>query len=88
MVYVIVLNVVHFFQGYRQKDILELIICTDTLVPSSPCGACRQVISELMESDAKITLMNPKLVNTKQYLVKDLLPFAFSGDNLNDESKL
>ena len=35
--------------GYRQRDIEEIIVCTNNEIPSSPCGACRQVIYELME---------------------------------------
>ncbi len=30
--------------GHRQ--FLELVICADTQVPISPCGACRQVLAE------------------------------------------
>lgn len=68
--------------GYKKEDIAELIICTGNLIPSSPCGACRQVISELMMKDALVTLINPELKNTKTYFVKDLLPDAFNGDEL------
>lgn len=77
-----------YSQGYRKNDIKELIIATDTITPSSPCGACRQVISELMNQDALVTLINPKLINTMSLKVSDLLPYAFNGEQLNEESKL
>ena len=74
-----------YSNGYRQNDILELVICTDNLEPASPCGACRQVINDLMLPNAKVTLINPQLKNTKEYLVKDLLPFAFTPEDLENE---
>ncbi len=70
-----------YSQGYRKDDIAELVIMTRTECPTSPCGACRQVICELMHEDAKITLVN--LTGTvKEYLVKDLLPFVFTESDL------
>lgn len=71
-----------YANGYRKKDIKELVICTINDNPASPCGACRQVISELMLPNAVVTLINPSLKNTKSYTVSELLPYAFSGDDL------
>ena len=73
-----------YSNGYRKEDILELVVCTSNEIPSSPCGACRQVIYELMEKDAVVTLINPKLVNTITLNVNDLLPLGFDGDKLNE----
>lgn len=73
-----------YSNGYRKEDILELVVCTSNEIPSSPCGACRQVIYELMEKDAVVTLINPKLVNTISLKVNDLLPLGFDGDKLNE----
>lgn len=73
-----------YSNGYRKEDILELVVCTNNEIPSSPCGACRQVIYELMEKDAVVTLINPKLVNTITLKVNDLLPLGFDGDKLNE----
>ena len=74
--------------GYKKDDILEIVIASDTLTPASPCGACRQVISELMPKDAIVTMINPKLINTCQLKVSELLPYVFERDQLNEESKL
>lgn len=71
-----------YANGYRKEDIKELVICTINDNPASPCGACRQVISELMLPNAVVTLINPSLKNTKSYTVSELLPYAFSGDDL------
>lgn len=73
-----------YSNGYRKEDILELVVCTSNEIPSSPCGACRQVIYELMEKDAVVILINPKLVNTITLKVNDLLPLGFDGDKLNE----
>ena len=38
-----------------QKRFLALAVCTpDSEEPTGPCGACRQVISEFMKSDAPV----------------------------------
>ena len=73
-----------YSNGYRKEDILELVVCTSNEIPSSPCGACRHVIYELMEKDAVVTLINPKIVNTITLKVNDLLPLGFDGDKLNE----
>ena len=72
-------------QGYKKEDFKEIVIATINDIPGSPCGACRQVISELMESDALVTLINPSLTNTICLKVKDLLPHAFSGEKIDEK---
>lgn len=72
-------------QGYKKEDFKEIVIATVNETPGSPCGACRQVISELMNQEAQVTLINTKLTNTINLKVKDLLPYAFSGEELNEK---
>ena len=67
--------------GYKKADFLALAIVADTDEPCSPCGACRQVISELFPKEGKIYLSNLKGV-VKETNIEELLPFAFSGDDL------
>lgn len=67
--------------GYKKDDLLALALIADTKDYCSPCGACRQVMSELMPMDAKV-LMARKDKSYKEVTVKDLLPFAFSSDDL------
>ena len=67
--------------GYKKDDFVALAIVADTDEPCSPCGACRQVISELFRRDGKIYLANLK-GDIKETNIDELLPFAFSGDDL------
>ena len=63
-------------KGYTKDDIISLLVLTDTARPGSPCGACRQVMSELMDKDAKVYLTN---INKDVLFMKvsELLPYAF-----------
>ncbi len=65
-----------YSQGYHKEDIVEMVIVGDTKEPISPCGACRQVINELVPKNTPITLANLKGV-TKKTTIKDLLPYSF-----------
>ena len=49
----------------------------------SPCGACRQVMNELLNLDTPVYLTNLDGKCVK-YLNKELLPYNFTGDNLNE----
>ena len=68
--------------GYKKSDFVALAIVADTDEPCSPCGACRQVISELFPKESKIYLSNLK-GGSKETNIEELLPFSFSGDDLN-----
>ena len=68
--------------GYKKENIKALLVVANTDGPCSPCGACRQVISELMDKDADVILTNRKN-DIKMFTVKELLPFSFSKDDLN-----
>ena len=67
--------------GYKKSDFVALAIIADTDEPCSPCGACRQVISELFPKESKIYLANLK-GELKETNIEELLPFSFSGDDL------
>ena len=66
---------------YKKSDFVALAITADTDEPCSPCGACRQVISELFPKNGKIILANLK-GDVKETDIDELLPFSFSGDDL------
>jgi cytidine deaminase len=68
-----------YSEGNTQFDSLVVVADTDRPVP--PCGACRQVISELCDSEMEVILTNLK-GDIQRILVKELLPGAFSPDDL------
>ena len=67
--------------GYKKSDFVALALSADTDGPCSPCGACRQVISELFPKEGVIIMSSLK-GESKETNVEELLPFAFSGDDL------
>jgi cytidine deaminase len=68
-------------KGYTKEDVVAFCVVGQTDEPISPCGACRQVMEELLKKDTPIVLTNlerkVKLTN-----VAELLPYSFSGDSL------
>ena len=67
--------------GYKKDDFVSMALVADTNEPCSPCGACRQVISESLPSDCLILMTNTKgqVIETNPV---ELLPFAFSSEDL------
>lgn len=70
-----------YMHGYKKDDFVALALCADTEEPCSPCGACRQVMSEIFPSDAPVYMSNLK-GDIKETTVSELLPFAFSDKDL------
>ena len=68
-------------EGYSKEDVIAMCITGQTDTPISPCGACRQVMGELLNMDTPIILTNLKH-DTKITTVEELLPYAFSKDDL------
>ncbi|MBS4217114.1 cytidine deaminase [Bacillus sp. FJAT-49711] len=65
------------------KDFVMLAVIADTERPVPPCGACRQVIAELCPKSMKVVLANKK-GDIKEITVEELLPFAFSPEDLHE----
>ncbi len=75
-----------YSQGYKKEDIVSMTIVANDHGPVSPCGACRQVMHELMPKDAKVILANTK-GEIKEMTTDSLLPYAFVLDEKpKDES--
>lgn len=68
--------------GYKKEDFVALAVVADTDEVCTPCGACRQVIHELLPSDSLIYMANLK-GDVKISSPNELLPFAFSEKDLN-----
>ena len=63
------------------RSFTAIAIVADTEGPVSPCGACRQVMSELLQKETKIFLSNLK-GDEAEWTLEQLLPGAFSPDDL------
>jgi cytidine deaminase len=73
------------FKAYTEGDtkFSAIAVVADTKRPVPPCGACRQVISELCPPEMPVYLTNLK-GDVQELKVKELLPGAFSPEDLND----
>jgi len=58
-------------------------ICTDASPPSSPCGACRQVLLEFAADPARVTVtsVNPA-GEARTWTLAELIPDGFNGREL------
>ncbi|PXW90937.1 cytidine deaminase [Streptohalobacillus salinus] len=74
------------FSAYSngEREFETLVVVADTDRPVSPCGVCRQVISELCEPNMPIVLTNLN-GDVMETTVTDLLPGAFLADDLKSE---
>lgn len=73
------------FKAYSEgdKDYAVMAVVADTDRPVPPCGACRQVMSELCPSEMKVILTNLH-GERKEITVGELLPGAFSAEDLDE----
>ena len=62
--------------GLTKDDVEAMCIVANTDLPVSPCGACRQVMAELLNKDTLVVLatISKKFRDTT---VGELLPYAF-----------
>ena len=68
--------------GYKTEDMVAMALCAEADEVPYPCGACRQVLSELFPLDAPIYVHNTKgkILETN---VKELLPYIFNKENMD-----
>ncbi|WP_211333760.1 cytidine deaminase [Companilactobacillus allii] len=64
------------------KEIKAIAIVNGTSDMSKPCGACRQVMSEFMKSDAPVFLAN-NVNEYKEFKFREILPLAFSDEDMD-----
>ncbi|MBP1914815.1 cytidine deaminase [Lederbergia galactosidilytica] len=69
-----------------ETEFTKLLVIADTARPVPPCGACRQVLAEFCPRDMTVILTNLN-GDQKQTTVEELLPFAFTAEDIHDESK-
>lgn len=66
--------------GYRQDDIEAMAIVGQGNTLITPCGACRQVLVELLKRDTPIVLGTGEKVLVTN--IEELMPMAFTSDDL------
>lgn len=69
-----------YSNGYRKEDIQAIAIVSNGKILAAPCGACRQVLVELLEKDTPIILSNHK--TEKITNIQELLPMSFTEEDL------
>jgi cytidine deaminase len=74
------------FKAYADgiKEFQAIAVVADTKRACSPCGACRQVLIELCDPNMKVILSNLS-GNTEETTVAELLPGAFTSEDLDEE---
>ena len=65
-----------------EYEIQEIVVVAGGDEPSSPCGGCRQKISEFSKGNVVVTMVATG-GSTKAVKVADLLPGAFDLERLN-----
>lgn len=69
-----------YSMGYRKEDIEAIAIVSDGDLLAAPCGACRQVMVELLKTDTPIVLSNKK--EYKVMTIAELLPMSFTSEDV------
>ena len=69
-----------YSNGIRKDDIEAIAIVSDGDTIATPYGICRQVMAELLNQDTPVFMSNGTL--DLDSTVKDLLPFAFTQEDL------
>jgi cytidine deaminase len=65
------------------RNLEAVAVCTNSSPPSSPCGACRQVLLEFAADPSKVTItaVNPAGEH-RSWTLAQLIPDGFSGREL------
>lgn len=71
--------------GYQPKSFKALAVVGDTSQPITPCGVCRQVMSELCSPDMPVIMSNMDGITTC-CTVAELLPAAFHLNEYDEKN--
>lgn len=69
-----------YSKGVRKEDIKALAIVCEGNTIAAPCGACRQVLVELLKKDTPIYLANR--TSQLETTIEQLLPMSFTQEDL------
>lgn len=77
-----------FFKAVSEgvREFKAIAIVADTPGPCSPCGACRQVMSEFCTPDMPVYLTNLN-GDVQETTVGELLPGAFTTEDMQNAGK-
>lgn len=70
-------------EGLINDPIKLLMVSGNTPSPISPCGACRQVMTEFMQPDTPVLLTNGE-GKVKRTTLEGILPYYFTEQDLHD----
>lgn len=75
-----------YSRGYQKEDIKAMAIVTRAEKLTTPCGACRQVLGELLRPETPIILTN----GTEEFEtdIRTLLPYSFDEKSLNQTDNI
>lgn len=66
-----------------QTEITEVVVIADSPLPVSPCGGCRQKLSEFAKPETKVT-MTTLDGNASTMTMAQLLPGAFTPEHMEN----
>lgn len=69
-----------YSKGVRKDDIEAIAIVCEGKTIATPCGACRQVLVELLKKNTPIYLANRN--SQMETTIADLLPMSFTEEDL------
>ena len=73
-----------YASGVKKEDIIMMCIYSPKNHLVSPCGACRQVMSELLPSNCEIILAYGEN-NVMHTTMKELLPLSFTSEDIDND---
>jgi cytidine deaminase len=60
------------------RRLTAVAVVTASAPPSSPCGACRQVLAQFADPQVPVLLAGPRGAGALSHTVAELLPHAFT----------
>jgi len=72
-----------YSEGVKKDDIIAFAVAADTPKACSPCGACRQVMNELLNKNTPVYLTNLN-EDVLETTVEGLLPYSFVKEDMQN----
>ncbi len=74
-----------YANGIKKEEIIAFCVYSPKEHIISPCGACRQVMAELLPLNCPIVLAYGKNGEYQKTTVKELLPLSFTNEDLKND---